>query len=94
MAPQRWRCQAKALRGICNARARDVAQTKHWAERCLGQCFEREFLGRLFDAQDRFEVGSLFASGIDQLGTAPMAIPSLYEGFKVPRYMFEYQKVC
>ena len=74
-------CQAKALRGICNAPAPDVAQTKHWAE---VQCFERKFLGRLFDAQDRFEVGSLFVSEIDQLGTAPMAIPSLHEGFEGP----------
>ena len=31
--------------------------------------------------------GSLFASEIDQLGTAPMAIPSLYEDFEVPGYI-------
>ena len=41
-----------------------------------------------FDAQHRHISrppgrGSLFASEIDQLGTAPMAIPSLYEGFEV-----------
>ena len=50
-------------------------------------------MGRFFGAQDRFGVGSLFASEIDQLGTVPMTLPLLYEGCKVSWYTRQHKRV-
>ena len=63
-----------------------ILQTKHWAGHCNVPVFRSDFLWAHFGAQDHFGVGSLFASEIDGLGTAPMTIPSLYEGLIVTGY--------
>ena len=61
----------------------NTEKKKHWAELRLDQCFDPGALQAPSTApQPPPGRGSLFASEIYQLGTAPMAIPSLYEGLK------------
>ena len=51
-----------------------------------GPVFQRDFLGALWRPRTAPGVGSLFASEIGGLVTAPMTIPLLYEGLKTPGY--------